>query len=232
MGRARRGGPWAARDLLLLGVALAVAGGCVRLGVWQLDRLRQRRARNAAVQEARARPPLALPAQGLPPDSVWQRHIVAHGAYDYAYERPWPRLYGGAVGVGLVTPLRLADGSAVLVDRGWVPAPDLAGADFTAYRERDAAVTVKGLAVAAPRALGDVDPNALADSVPYPLLPFVVQLLPDGAASGQPPLRAPPPALDDGPHLSYAIQWFSFAVIVLVGTTFLVRRERAAGAPR
>ena len=31
------------------------------------------------------------------------------------------------------------------------------------------------------------------------------------------PIRIPPPELDDGPHLSYAIQWFSFAAIALVG---------------
>jgi surfeit locus 1 family protein len=199
--------------------------------VWQLDRLGQRRASNGAVQAARERAPLSLPAPGLAPDSARQRRVVARGAYDYPRERLWrPRLYDGAVGVGLVTPLRLADGSAVLVDRGWVPAPDLAGADLTAYRERDSVVTIEGLAVAAPRAPGDVDPHALADSVPYPLLPFVVQLLPDAASQARPPLRVPPPALDDGPHLSYAIQWFSFAVIVLVGTAFLVRRERAAGA--
>jgi surfeit locus 1 family protein len=216
-----------------VGTALAVTGVCVRLGVWQLDRLGERRERNAAVQEARDRALLVLPAPGLPPDSAWQRHIVARGAYDYARERLWqPRMHDGAPGVGLVTPLRLADGSAVLVDRGWVPAPALAGADLTSYRERDSVVTIEGLAVAAPRGLGDVDPHALADSVPYPLLPFVLQLLPDGAPGAQWPLRVPPPALDDGPHLSYAIQWFSFAVIVLVGTAFLLRRERSAGAPR
>jgi surfeit locus 1 family protein len=220
-------GRWTARDLLLAGTALAVAGGCVRLGVWQLDRLRQRRARNTAVQEARERAPLALPAPGLPPDSMRQRRVSARGAYDYARERLWrPRIYNDAVGASVVTPLRLGDGSAVLVDRGWVP--ERAGGDLTAYRERDSVVTIEGFAVAAPRGLGDVDPKVLADSVPYPLLPVVVQLLPDGESQARPPLRVPPPALDDGPHLSYAFQWFSFAVIVLVGTAFLLRRDLAA----
>ena len=204
----------------------------MRLGVWQLDRLQQRRARNAGVQEARERAPLTLPARGLPPDSARQRRVVARGAYDYARERLWrPRPHDGVVGVGLVTPLRLADGSAVLVDRGWVPAPGGMPADAAAYREGDSVVTVEGVALPAPRALGDVDAVALADSVPYPLLPFVVQLLPDGAARSRLPLRVPPPALDDGPHLSYAFQWFSFAVIVLVGTAFLLRLDLTA-APR
>jgi surfeit locus 1 family protein len=217
---------WARRDWLLVGVAVVVALVCVRLGVWQLDRLRERRARNAAVRAARELPPLALPRPGLTADSVRYRRVVAVGVYDYAWERLWrPRIYDGVVGVGLVTPLRLADGAAVLVDRGWVPAPSGAAPDVAGYRAGDSIVTVDGFAMPAPRAPGDVDPVALADSLPYPLVPFVVQL-PPGAPSGPAlPLRVPLPALDDGPHRSYAFQWFSFAAIALVGTAFLLRRE-------
>jgi cytochrome oxidase assembly protein ShyY1 len=34
------------------------------------------------------------------------------------------------------------------------------------------------------------------------------------------------PALDEGPHRGYAIQWFAFAVIALVGAGAVVVRER------
>jgi cytochrome oxidase assembly protein ShyY1 len=87
-----------------------------------------------------------------------------------------------------------------------------------------------GLALAAPRTRGDVDPAKLQDSLPYTLLPFVVQQLPDCAstASVAPspfPRRLPPPELTNGPHLSYVIQWFSFATIILVGTAALFRKK-------
>jgi surfeit locus 1 family protein len=223
----------ARRDWLGLAVALGVAAGCVRLGIWQLQRLGERRARNAAVRAARRLPPLEVTA-GLTAAVARDRRLHARGVYDYAHERRWHgRSYEGLPGVDLVTPLRLADGSAVLVDRGWVPSPDGFHVDADAYREGERA-EVWGLGVAAPRAPGDVDPAALGDSLPYPLLPFVLQQLPvdtPGAAAASRVHRWPAPELSDGPHLSYAIQWFSFAVIIGVGSVALVRtraREREA----
>jgi surfeit locus 1 family protein len=102
----------------------------------------------------------------------------------------------------------------VLVDRGWVPSPDAFHVDQPAYREADT-VTVEGLAFVPPRGRGDVDTAGF--------LPFVIQQEAPPAPRGL-PRRWPPPALDNGPHLSYAVQWFSFAVIVLVGTAALLRR--------
>lgn len=216
-------------------VAVLIAAGCVRLGVWQLDRLRQRRARNAAILAARTLPPLVV--RGVPPlsaDAARDRRLLARGRYDYAHERLWrPRSYEGVPGVDLVTPLRLSDGAAVLVDRGWAPSADAYHVDQNAYRERDSAEVV-GLGMNAPRARGDVDPATLRDSVPYPLLPFVIQQFPPSTALERAPppglVRWPMPELSDGPHLSYAIQWFSFATIIVVGSLALMRnRARTAG---
>src|SRR5947199_8354369 len=178
------------RDRVGLVVALLVAAICVRLGVWQLDRLHERRQRNALLLAARARPPLEIDGS-LPPDSARDRRLHARGVYHYAHERLWhARSYEGVPGVDLVTPLRLADGAAVLVDRGWAPSPDAFHLDQPAYREEDSA-DVLGLGFAAPRARGDVDPATLRDSVPYPLLPFVIQQLPPNTA----PYRPLPPGL-------------------------------------
>ena len=116
------------------------------------------------------------------------------------------------------------------MDRGWAPSPDAYHVDQPAYREEDSAV-VLGLGLLAPRARGDVDPVTLRDSVPYPLLPFVIQQVPLSSAPHRalPPglIRWPIPELSDGPHLSYAIQWFSFAVIIGVGSLALVRKRAA-----
>jgi len=203
------------RDLALLFVALLVAAGCTRLGIWQLDRLRQRKARNAALAETLARPMLEARA-GIPADSARQRRVMATGTYEFAAERTWPgRSYEGTPGVALITPLRLGDGSAVLVDRGWVPSPDAFHVDHNAYREPDSA-SVWGIARTLPRGRADVD------STGY--LPFVIEIV-EPVARGL-PRRWPLPAFDNGPHLSYAIQWFSFAIIALVGTAVLIRKGR------
>jgi surfeit locus 1 family protein len=207
------------RDIIGAVFALVVAALCVRLGFWQLARLGVRRARNVEIRAARHQPPLELRARDVTVDEAHDRRIHARGVYDWTHERVWPgRTWEGAPGVALLTPLRLADGSAVFVDRGFAPSPDARHVDHAVWREPDSAGVV-GLGVAAPRDRGDVNPTALGDSLPYPVLPFVVQLLPAESAAVRPtPLRWPAPTLDDGPHLSYAIQWFSFAVIILVGT--------------
>src|SRR5216117_3760693 len=217
----------AKRDLVGFVVALAVAAACVLLGLWQIDRLRQRRLRNAALLAARQRPALTV-TRALTADSAENRRLYARGVYDYEHERLWRgRSYQGIPGVALVAPLRLSDGAGVLVDRGWVPSPDAYHVDERAYREADTA-EVLGLGMPAPRGRGDVDPAKLRDSVPYPLLPFVLQQLPPSTALDRPaPLgivRWPMPELSGGPHLSYAIQWFSFAVIIVVGSVALLRQ--------
>jgi surfeit locus 1 family protein len=221
------------REAVLVVVALAAAAVCVRLGVWQLDRLAQRRARNAVIAAARERPPLALPAPGVSPDSLADRRVVARGVYDGRYQRAWrPRMHQGTPGASLLAPLRLADGSGVLVDRGWVEAVTGEALARAAPPLPEGPVTVEGYAVRGPRGPGDVDPRALADTLPYPLLPVVVQVTPAPDARAIRLVRLPPPPLDDGPHRTYAAQWFSFAVIVLVGTALLVRRERRTAQRR
>jgi surfeit locus 1 family protein len=193
------------RDILGAVFALAVAVVCVRLGFWQLDRLAQRRARNAIVAARLALPPLEV-GRGTASDSARQRRLIARGVYDYAGELVRPgKSFDGTPGVALVTPLRLADGSAVFVDRGWVPSPDARHVDQSLYREGDTA-TVEGI--------GTEEDGISA---------FILRETGTAAPRGL-PRRWPAPALDDGPHLSYAVQWFSFAIIIVVGTGALLRK--------
>ena len=185
--------------------------------MWQIKRLQQRRAVNALVAARWALPPLLIRDRSVSADSARQRRVTARGVYDYAAEKTWPgRSFQGTPGVALITPLRLPDGSAVLVDRGWVPSPDAYHVDATRYREPDTA-TIAGLALIPPRGRGDVETKGY--------LPFVIQLETPDAARGL-PRRWPQPELSEGSHLSYVIQWFSFAAIALVGTAALLRSRK------
>lgn len=196
--------------------------------MWQLHRLAERKAQNAVMLAARSAPPVELPEHNFEADAVRDRRAHAHGAWDYGHERTWKgRTYDGAPGVALLTPLRLSDGSAVFVDRGWVPSPDAEHVDAARYREGDSA-DVTGLVLPAPRDRGDVNPGALKDSLPYTTLAIVLQL--DDTAAPHPIglRRWRPPTIDNGPHLSYAIQWFCFAAIVIVGVVVLLKKTTQA----
>jgi surfeit locus 1 family protein len=139
--------------------------------------------------------------------------------------------------VNIVTPVRMANSdTALLVNRGWVYSPDAARVDLARWREGD---SVRGVGYARPigksplpgsPALRDqpgafrwLDTTALRASIPYPVYPFSVVLEGDTAPKGPVPPRVPPPPLDEGPHMSYAIQWFSFALIAIFGTFFYFR---------
>ncbi|HEX9728799.1 MAG TPA: SURF1 family protein [Gemmatimonadales bacterium] len=210
---------------LVLGVV--VAAGCARLGVWQLDRLGQRRSLNAVWETHRAAPVLALhdSLAGLPTtaDSLRHRRATARGVADYEEEIIVPlRTRRGAPGVYLLTPLDLANGRRVLVNRGWVYSPDGRAVDRARFREEDT-LSVSGVLVQLDRMVGFVGPDSAHG--PARLMPVML------VRSDHPPdapeglLPAELPVLDNGPHLSYAIQWFAFATIALVGGVILLLKQ-------
>jgi len=236
------------RPWLLVAVAIVAAGVFVRLGVWQLDRLAERRATNAAHYTQLARPPLTgARVATLAPDSIGWRRVDLTGTYDFAREFVVrARLLGGTPGVHVVTPLRLDDGSGtILVLRGWLPAADGLRADLASGREgfdEETPVRVRGILLPGRRrrtvpparvemygrevvALSALDPADAAVVLGRPLGDVFVQAAPgDGSDSrSRLPIRLPAPTLDDGPHLWYAVQWFSFALITLVGSAALIR---------
>lgn len=227
--------------LIGTGVVLLVAIVCIRLSLWQLDRLAEKRARNAAASVRLAAPPVALEALSTADTTgalfrpVW----VGGGYYDDARTVIIAgRALRGVPGVYVLTPLRLGR-SAWLVNRGWMPSADAARINVDSVREPPPD-SVPGLVVElshdprAPerdttaqfrRVWYHASMSALQHQLPYPIAPFIVQLLPAQDAPAY-PVRLRPPELDEGPHLGYAIQWFSFAVIAVVGWLLLMRRKR------
>jgi len=231
---------WFTTLLVLLGSAL-----CVRLGIWQLDRLEQRRTFNAQVTSMRALPPLDLSAESL--DSIksmeW-RAVTFTGEYDFENQVALRNQYNGSqYGYHLLTPL-LSDGKAVFVDRGWIPADgNSSPTDWRKYDETGV-VTVTGqirLGQTKP-ALGGVadalpadgsplwvwnnaDIKKIAFQLPYPVLNVLIQPNVD-ATDDTPPIPSQPEIeLTEGPHMGYALQWFAFATILFVGYPFYLRKQ-------
>lgn len=220
-----------------------VAVACVRLGLWQLERRSERLERNAAVAERLAAPSVAL--DRLPVDTVgltYRRANVDGVVDDDRTLILAGRSHAGQPGVHVYSPVRLGEG-AVLVNRGWLPAPDAATVDLAPIRRHDAAryggvlLPFPDVSVERDRAPEfrptwfRLDGDAIRAQSPYPLAPLYL-LATEGPdtrdATG--PLRLAPPTLDAGPHLSYAVQWFSFAAIFVIGWAALLLTRRGAGA--
>ena len=225
---------------LLLVVSLLAAALFVRLGIWQLDRLHARRADNRLAAGARAGPVVDLNQRGSrSPDRVNHR-VVVHGHYDRAHEIVLRgHVHRELPGVHIVTPLRIeGSDSAVMVNRGFFPSPDATFADTDSLNE-PGKVRVEGIGLAIPVSADSggmllsngretwrrLDLAALRARIPYPLLDVYVLQSPDSALPTY-PLRLEPPPLTDGPHLSYAVQWFSFAAIAIGGGLIFALRRR------
>jgi surfeit locus 1 family protein len=232
---------WLATTLL----AFVGAAICIRLGIWQLDRLEQRRAFNHQVETMRATTPLDLNS-GIPEDinSTEWRAVTVTGEYDFGNQIALRNQYNnGIYGFHLITPL-LFDGGAVLVDRGWIPAEsDSTPQDWRAYDE-PGRVTVTGqirLGQGKP-AIGGVadalpmdgtrlevwnnfDVVNISKQMPYPILDVFIQPNVEPGDEVPPIPFQPEIELTEGPHFGYALQWFAFATILLLGYPFYLRKQ-------
>lgn len=222
-------------------LAVVFAALCIRLGFWQLSRLAQRRARNAITAARLAQPVVDLTS--LPADSTsWLRRARVSGTPDYDHEVILAaRSYQGSPGVYLFTPLHVAGrDTAVLVNRGWIYAPDGVSVDLHRWREPDTSFV--GYAELLPpgkssehsvlrrdeRIARQLDERSIATLIPYPIsrLYLVTTAQDTMIPVSQRVARLPPPALDEGPHFSYALQWFAFATIAIVGAAAVATRSR------
>jgi surfeit locus 1 family protein len=225
---------------------LLVAVSAVGLGRWQLRRLHDRRASNAALSAAGQLPPLALPA-GLPGSGTIDsgRRIVATGHFEPADQLILRgHVQDDAPGVQIVTPFVFDTGSAVLwVLRGFVRSPDAVTPPDTIRAPDTGAVTIEGLAYAIPVTKDSgapllhhgvttwkrLDRAVVTARRPGSLAVYLI-LAGDSAGAGRLATVAPP-QLSDGPHLSYALQWFGIALAVLTfGGVVLWRDGR--GSPQ
>jgi cytochrome oxidase assembly protein ShyY1 len=216
----------------------------VRLAIWQLDRLEERRDRNAAIEATMDAPPEAfgdlVARYGLDPDALDHRQTIVSGTYRTDLEFfSVGRTVDDVTGTLVLTPLELADGRLMIVARGIVPA-GTSGPPAEGYEPPAGQVVVTGRLDDGeePLRIGEPDPDGgvltslsrvdlayidrwiAGDVLPVSLV--MVEQAPESAGSS--PIVIPPEELTEGSHLGYAVQWFGFAIVVLVGVSFLIWR--------
>ena len=243
---------WLRWSLLIIFVAV-LGVVFVAMGEWQLDRLAQRRERNAttiANDQSPVRPYEQVFTHPITDADQWQR-VEARGTFDADHQFIVRyRSNGNLDGYEVVTPLHTASG-IVLVDRGFIPVPQGAQIPSAAPAPPTGEVTVVGhvrrnekgrRAAITPvdNQMRLINSDAIATTLPYPIKSGYIGLLavqPEQAGSFQ-PIRLPD--LSEGPHFWYAVQWFMFTAIGVAGIVVFIRadlrarreeRETAAEAP-
>ena len=226
------------RSIVFCLLSLVADALFARLGLWQLARLHEKVRRNASIAAQQLDP--AAPLATLPRDTAGAhyRKVTVSGRLDYDHEVILgARTHQGSPGVDLVTPLRIAGSdTSILVNRGWVYSPDGASVDRARWRERDTATITGYIEVYAPdagvtnvarepRLVRRLRRSELASRIDFPLAPSYLVATGDSADGAHPARRDLPP-LDEGPHRSYALQWFSFMAIALVGAGLMIAHER------
>jgi surfeit locus 1 family protein len=227
---------------------------CIRLGIWQLDRLEQRRAFNHQFESERAQNVLDL-NQELPQNIAkmeW-RSVKVTGEYDFTNQVALRnQYYGNQYGYHLLTPLLFEPSTtgqskkAILIDRGWIPADgNSTPSDWRKYDEAGTVIlsgqirlgqtkpAFGGVADALPEngakleIWNNADLAHIASQMPNSILPVYIQ--PDVDTSDtEPPIPFQPEVeITEGPHFGYALQWFTFATILFVGYPFYLRKQES-----
>lgn len=231
--------------LLVVMVAL-----CITAGFWQLRRLDEVQAARILSEQRIDAEPIGLEqlVEGdVDSGGLAYRRVEITGEYLPGQQvATIPLSRNGRPGNLLLTPLQASSAATtVLVERGWVPF-DREGIPVEAAAPPEGEVTVEGVLLPAQRAgsrdvfndaglVTAIDARAMGDDLGLQLWPLHVRLLEQRPAQEDAlPLAGSVPALDEGNHRSYAIQWFTFAAIALIGYPLLVvktARERMAEGP-
>lgn len=225
----------------------------VNLGFWQLVRLDERKTQNAEVTVAMREPEVPITSllsdgTASTPDQIdaaTYRAVFLSGTYRVDEQVLINnRTNDGAPGFWVVTPLVLSDGTAVAINRGWIPFTYTADGPWGDFAPPEGTVSVRGLIrpsqvretdglVASPkdaatgtlRALARVDVGRLSQQSAEQLWPVYINLDAQDPPFGVLPVPTPPPELSEGTHLGYALQWFAFSLLTIIVYPLLLRRH-------
>lgn len=219
-------------------VVVAIAVLFINLGFWQLGRHDDRIAQNEAVEARTAQDPVPvtdLVRESDDPSQLRYRPVTARGEFvsgaDLFVDN---RSFEGHPGAWVVTPLRLDDGTVVAVSRGFLPAPAVAEG---APEAPAGTVEVTGTAIEwdgdcgvrtddADRPVGAacLSRDAVETLAAADLVDVAIQAVATSPADSSALYPVPLPDLDEGPHTSYAVQWFLFTLVGVVTYPLILRR--------
>jgi cytochrome oxidase assembly protein ShyY1 len=236
---------WIAFHLIVIAGVVAM----ISLGFWQLRRLDERKDFNQAVTERSEEAPVPLAELLAEPDFVpsdyeW-RQVTVTGTWLDAQVLVFNRTQRGIAGDNVLTALATSDDAGelvVLVNRGFVALGD----DVPDARPVETAVLGR-IRANQSRRTGGLTDTAGDDGAPLaevrrielerlapqyanggavavaPVYVDLIETVP--AVRPSDPIPVPAPELGEGSHLSYAFQWFIFAVCVVIGWGLAVRRS-------
>ncbi len=240
---------WWTSLIVLVGIGLAI-----RLGFWQLDRHATRQEQINHTQSMLALPELDLDQHPLPLDleTMEYRSVIATGVYDFEHQvalrnQVRSRMSGSDPGIALVTPLVLNDGTAILVERGWIPLDYSTPASWRQFDEPGTQVVKGILRQSMERGeLGSalVDPTLspgkteldywnfmnlvrMQEQLPYPILGVYIQQAQGDNLETLPYSLLEQPDLDPGANIGYALQWFFYAGLLLFGYPVWLKKQKA-----
>jgi cytochrome oxidase assembly protein ShyY1 len=225
--------------LFALAVALG-AWGAARLGEWQFNRLHERQHSNQVIGRNLEASPLPLgdvlsADHGPGADDEWRR-VTAHGTWDVKHTvvLKYQTRDSGA-GVDVVTPLVTANGTAVLVDRGWLtsensgaarpslPPPSAGLVTVTGYVRQDATGGSTRVSDLATRA---VSSRTIGKVLPYPVYRGFLDLQTESPRPAHVLAAVElPDHTGNGPHFFYGLQWWFFGVLAVFGFCYLAFDE-------
>jgi surfeit locus 1 family protein len=233
-------------------VVIAALGGVIRMGLWQLDRFKQSQESDSHLIAMQKAPLLVLDGDLNPQDliSMEYRQVQVSGTFDFEHQVALRNQYWGdpdgtaEYGYHLLTPLVLETGQAVLIDRGWIPGVydtseswkqfDVSpGTELTGVirvpiqkGEMGGGVPNPSPVPGMPTALWNyLDLERIQAQGPYQLLPVYIEQAPTGVVMSLPYRALPTPALNDIPHLGYALLWLFFGCLLLFGYPVYLRQQ-------
>lgn len=226
-----------------LALVIVFAIACSALGSWQLNRRAEALTEVARIDANYDAEPIPV-AEALPdpdafdPDQRW-RVVALSGEFltdDEVVIRNRP--FENSSGFEVVTPFRLDDGTVFFVDRGWIAqGPDGRPSEYEPAPSGQVEVTARLKAgegriegrTTSGRELATIDLDELAERVGEDSYTGAYGLqVQDSADADEPPLAAARPIRDEGPHLSYALQWYVFALMAFIGLAWAANQERKA----
>ncbi len=217
---------------------------CVYLGNWQFDRRAEARAEIDRIDRNYDAPAVdlrdALPGlDGFDEDEQKWLSVTMTGSYlgeaVLARNRPGP----SGVGANIIDAFLTRDGRVFFVDRGWILANgtdiDDALAELPSRPEGEVTV-VSRLRASEPEIAGRSAAGLSVASINLTEISEVLELdgevitgaygmLVSETPSGEHGVLPPRPERDEGPHLSYALQWYVFILIAGIGVTYAARQE-------